>query len=283
MQPRLELTVARLFFAGALTEPQLNHPEGVAFTSDGALWCGGTRGEIYRIAPDGSRIEQIASTDGYALGLAVDDDVVYVCDLKHRTVFRLDTRSRVLERFPSLGDVRPMVSPNFPVVDRARGCLYVSDSNVAHVPGPGVYRFDLASGVGELWYREDLDFANGMALSPDGSRLLVAESWGYRVSEIPIGEDGSAGAARTVIAEIDGIADGLSIGPDGLLYIACYAPSQIYRLQLDGSGLELLLHDPICDVLCHPTNIAWRGSTLFAASLGGHHIAMVDLPPTGTH
>jgi sugar lactone lactonase YvrE len=141
-----------------------------------------------------------------------------------------------------------------------------------------VYRFDLTSGRGGLWYRGDLDFANGMALSRDGSELYVAESWGYRISAIAIGTDGSAGEARPVIDGIDGIADGLSLGPDGMLYIACYGPSQIYRLHVDGSGLELLVHDPICDVLCHPTNIAWRGRTVFAASLGGHHIAMVDVP-----
>jgi sugar lactone lactonase YvrE len=280
MKPVVELSDARLFFAGALTEPQLNHPEGVAFDSEGALWCGGTKGEIYRVAPDGSAIEQVASTDGYALGIAIEDDVLYVCDLKHRTVFRLDTRTRALEPFASVGDGRAIVTPNFPVVDRARGCLYVSDSNVAHQPGPGVYRFDLASGEGGLWYGGDLDFANGMALAGDGSRLYVVESWGYRISEIAIEADGSAGSVRTVIEGISGIADGLSLGPDGLLYIACYAPSQIYRLQPDGSGLELLIADPICDVLCHPTNIAWRGSTLFAASLGGHHIASLDLPPT---
>lgn len=278
MQPVLDISAASVFFAGTLSEPQLNHPEGIAVASDGSVWCGGSAGEIYRVAPDASSIRLVASTGGFALGLAFDeDDRLYVCDLKHGTVFRLDTRSSALTRFADVGDGRAMVSPNMPVVDPARGCLYVSDSNLAHQPGPGVYRLDLASGAGGLWYDGDLDFANGMALAGDGATLYVVESWGHRVAAIPIGTDGTPGRARTVVDGIEGIADGLSLGPDGKLYIACYAPSQIYRVGVDGSGFELLIHDPISDVLCHPTNVAWRGRQLLTASLGGFNISTIDL------
>lgn len=278
MQPVLDISAASVFFAGTLSEPQLNHPEGIAVASDGSVWCGGSAGEIYRIAADGSGIELVASTGGFALGVAFDEhDRLYVCDLKHGTVFRLDTRTAALTRFAELGDARPMVSPNVPVVDRARGCLYVSDSNLPHQPGPGVYRLDLSTGAGGLWYEGDLDFANGMTLSADGATLYVVESWGHRISAIPIGAEGAPGQARAVLHEIEGIADGLSLGPDGKLYIACYSPSQIYRADVDGGGLELLIHDPISDVLCHPTNVAWRGHELLTASLGGFNISTIDL------
>src|SRR5689334_4573477 len=66
--PTLPLDHASVFFAGQLSEPQLNHPEGVAVDAEGRVWCGGTAGEIYRLAPDGSALELVASTGGYALG-----------------------------------------------------------------------------------------------------------------------------------------------------------------------------------------------------------------------
>jgi gluconolactonase len=282
VKPLLELSQARIFFAGTLTDPQLNHPEGIAVAADGAIWCGGTLGEIYRIEPDGSRIERVASTGGFALGMDFDEQGrLYVCDLKHRAVFRLDPSGGELVALPLQGGVRPLVSPNVPVVDGARNCLYVSDSNVPHEPGPGIYRFDLESGEGELWYDRDLDFANGLALAADYSRLYVVESWGYRITAVPILEDGSPGEPEVVLDGFEGIADGLSLGPDGRLYVACYAPSRICRVDLAGGSVELLLHDPICNVLCHPTNVAWRGGELFAASLGGHNITAIDLEAAG--
>ena len=57
--------------------------------------------------------------------------------------------------------------PNFPVVDGSRNCLYVSDSYDPKEQGPGIWRFDLESGEGGLWYDRAMTFANGMSLSPD--------------------------------------------------------------------------------------------------------------------
>ena len=81
--------------------------------------------------------------------------------------------------------------PNFPVIDGSRNCLYVSDSYDPEEKGPGVWRFDLESGEGGLWYDRAMTFANGMALSPDKDYLYVAESFAGRVIRIPIDENGS--------------------------------------------------------------------------------------------
>ena len=70
--------------------------------------------------------------------------------------------------------------------------------------------------------------------------------------------------------------DGLAFGPDGLLYVACYEPSKVLRLHPDGR-VETVAHDPTAHTLCHPTNIAFRGSTAFTANLGRWHITALDL------
>ena len=47
---------------------------------------------------------------------------------------------------------------------------------------------------------EDLDFPNGMVITPDGTTLIVAESTGRRLTAFTIGPDGSlsdAGSSPT--------------------------------------------------------------------------------------
>jgi sugar lactone lactonase YvrE len=265
---------AEVFFDGTLTDPQLDHPEGVAVHPDGSVWCGGERGQIFRVEPDGSSMEQVASTGGFCLGLAFDSrSDLFVCDSKHRAVMRLDTRSGEVERFVDGAGGRAMRTPNYPAFD-VEGRLYVSDSNIMKEPGPGVYRFG-PDGSGELWYRDPANFANGLALSPDGSHLYVAETFGHAVFRVPIGADGGAGMREEVASFPGVLPDGLAFDAEGNLYVACYEPSRIYRVRPDGR-VELFLEDPEAHTLCHPTNVAFRGAELFAANLGRWHLTRVE-------
>lgn len=274
MEPLLPLDHASVFFEGIFSEPRLAHPECIAVAADGAVWCGSESGAIHRVAPDGSAIETVASTDGFILGIAFDDaGRLYCCDLKHAAVFRLDTADGSLERFT--GDA-PLGAPNFPVVDQARGALYVSDSHAASEPGVGVWRFDLATGEGAPWWSDPLVFANGMALDRDGDGLFVVESFARRVVRFPIGDDGAAGTPAVVADGIDRVPDGVALGPDGTLYVCCYEPSRIYRIA-PGGGLELLIEDPEAHLFCHPTNCAVRGDELIVANLGRWHLTRVAL------
>jgi len=152
----------------------------------------------------------------------------------------------------------------------------VSDSNEHHVPGGGVWRLDLEDGRGELWYGEALDFANGMALTPEGDALYVAESWGHRVIRIPIEADGRPGTPEPVIENIEGVVDGLVVDHAGSLYLAQYTPSRITRVTADGEP-EVVIDDPYHHLLCHPTNAAFSGDRLLTANLGAHHLTAIAI------
>jgi sugar lactone lactonase YvrE len=270
-----------VFFDGVFSEPRLNHPEGLAVDGAGNIWCGGEEGEIYRIADDGSSIELIASTGGFTLGMAFDGQGrLYTCDLKHAAVFRLDPVSRALAQFATGDGTRSMRVPNVPVVDVQRNCLYVSDSHDFHQAGPGVWRFDLDTGAGTLWYDRSLRFANGMALSADRGTLYVAETFARRVTAIPIGSDGEAGEARVLLHDIPGLPDGLVLDDEGRLYVCCYEPSRVCRATPDGQ-IEILIDDPEAHMLCHPTNGAFRGTELFTSNLGRWHITRTEVGARG--
>ena len=269
---------AHVFIDGTLGKVRLSHPEGIAIAADGSIWCGGDRGEIYRIEPDGSSFDLIASTGGFSLGMAFDSDLnLYVCDLGSSSVFKLNTTNGVLSQLtnPNLG----MKVPNYPVWDRQRNRLLVSDSNSPKIPGPGIWSIDVQTGVGSLWSDEAFDFANGLAFTPDGNSLLVVESWGKIISKIDIESDGSAGKKSLYLGNLGAIPDGLAFDDFGNLFIACYEPSQI--MVLDRSGkLNILIKDLDAHLLCHPTNIAFRGSSIFATNLGRWHITKINTTTT---
>jgi gluconolactonase len=264
-----------VFFDGTLGDPQLDHPEGVAVAPDGSVWCGGERGQIFRVDPDGTSIEQVGSTGGFCLGMAFDGaGDLFVCDMKHAAIFRLEVATGRVERFCEGAPGRRFLIPNFPAFDAA-GCLYVSDSHRFGTPGPGVFRVE-PDGSAELWYDRDVTFANGLAVVPGGSALVVAETFASRVFRIPIREDGSPGD-REDLAHVPGsLPDGLAFDVDGNLYVGCYEPSHVLRIDPTGA-VGVLWHDVTAHTLAHPTNVAFRGTTMFTSNLGRWHLTKIEV------
>lgn len=266
----------RVLYDGTLSHPRLDHPEGVAVhPRDGAIWCGGEAGQIYRLDPDGRRLEQIADTGGFCLGLAFDQaDRLLVCDVARRELLRLAPDTGRVTTVSAGAPGLPLRAPNACAVDAA-GTIYLSDSRAQGDPGPGVFRIS-PDGATDLWCDATLDFANGVALTADGAGLLVAESWGRRVVRIPIEADGSAGQIEEIAVLPGTVPDGLAVATDGAVWVACYEPSQILRIDPSGE-VSVVAADPDAHLLCHPTNIAFRGEQLIAANLGRWHLSVIDV------
>lgn len=264
----------RIFVDGMTTDPRLAHPEGVAIDRDGSVWCGGELGQIYRISQDGTQREVVASTGGFCLGMAFDAaGDLFICDLAHAAVYRLEVASRSLSRFATGVPGHRLRIPNYPAFDPI-GRLYVSDSWQMREPGPGILRFQ-PDGTGELWHAGPFDFANGLALNADASRLYVVETFGQRVSVIEIEPDGSAGE-RSVLAELpDDYPDGLAVTNDGSVVVGCYQPSRILRIDPTGA-VTTVAEDVSAHTLAHPTNIAFANGGLIAANHGRWHLTHVE-------
>ena len=87
---------------------------------------------------------------------------------------------------------------------------------------------------------DDLHYANGVQLSPDGKALYVNESEAGRVIMFDIDKD-MALANRRVFAKLstlgeppDVYPDGIKLGPDGMLYVGLYSAPNILVLDADG-------------------------------------------------
>jgi gluconolactonase len=279
MEAVLGMDSSRMFYDGIFTDPMLDHPEGLAIHRDGSVWCGGERGQVYRIEADGSSMEQIATSGGFSQGMAFDKgDNLFVCDTKQGAVMRLDARSGAYEKFADGAGGRGINICN-DLAFGPDGSLYVSDSNAFKEPGPGIFRF-ASDGTGELWYDEPADFTNGLAVSPEGRHVYVAETFGNTVFRVPINGDGSAGGREDVASLPGALPDGLAFDTEGNLYVACYEPSQVFRISPDASAARFI-RDEEAHTLCHPTNLAFRDSTLFTANLGRWHITAIETDARG--
>jgi sugar lactone lactonase YvrE len=121
------------------------------------------------------------------------------------------------------------------VVD-GRGRAYISDTGFDHGAGE-------APRLGQvLLFTEDAgarvvatgtNWANGCAVSTDGSRFFLAETYGERISVFAIGADGGL-SDRRVFAELGTAPDGLCLDAAGGLWVGL--PFRSEFAHLDASG-----------------------------------------------
>jgi sugar lactone lactonase YvrE len=67
---------------------------------------------------------------------------------------------------------------------------------------------------------ENLDFPNGMVITPDRTTLIVAESTGRRLTAFTIGADGSLSDRRIFAEGLDGPPDGICLDAEGGVWAA---------------------------------------------------------------
>jgi gluconolactonase len=257
----------------------LDHPEGVAWDPDGAVIAGGEAGQLYTITLGGD-VTQRGTTAGFLFGVAVDGTGdVLACDFGRACLARV-TRDGEMTTVSTGTDERSMAVPNMVVVDD-RGGLFVTDSGQWGEDDGVIYRVDDAGTT--IWSADVPAFPNGACLTAAGDALLVVESRARRVVQVPIGADGAAGSP-TVVADLTGSQpDGIALAADGTMFVGCYRPDRVYRID-PGGAPEVFLDDPDGVVLNQPANVAFIGSgldRLAISSLGGWSISVVDAGTTG--
>jgi sugar lactone lactonase YvrE len=80
---------------------------------------------------------------------------------------------------------------------------------------------------------DDLRMANGMVITSDRSTLLVAESWGKRITAFDLGEDGGLSNQR-VWAELPDYPDGIGIDTEDGVWVASPVSDRFARVVAGG-------------------------------------------------
>jgi len=89
-------------------------------------------------------------------------------------------------------------------------------------------------------------FPNGMAITPDNLTLIVAESYGKKLTAFDIAPDGGL-AKRRVWADLgDGVPDGICIDTEGAVWYADVPNKRCVRVREGGEVLEAVTVDRGC-------------------------------------
>ncbi len=82
---------------------------------------------------------------------------------------------------------------------------------------------------------QDLDFPNGMVITPDGKMLIVAESIGRRLTAFTIGADGALSDRRIFADGLGGPPDGICLDADGGVWTSMTLANQFERIVEGGT------------------------------------------------
>jgi sugar lactone lactonase YvrE len=261
---------------------RLRFPESTRWR-DGRLWlCNWLESEVLAVDPADGSVEVMATVP-VPIPFCIDwlpDGRLLVTGGMGRTLFaRADDGT--LEPYADLTGVVAKGAINEIVVDR-HGHAFVNgggyDMMAGEEPAPGPIVCVTPDGLARE-VADGIHFGNGMAITPDGATLIVAESHAARLTAFAIGEDGSL-SDRRVWADLgQGAApDGICLDTDGAVWYADVPNKHCVRVAEGGERLDVVRADRGCFAcMLGGTD----GQTLFIAAAEWDDDAGMVAPDTG--
>ena len=218
--------------------------EDVVVRRDGRAVTGLADGRIIALDPYTGAKTTLADTGGRPLGIELHPDGgLVVCD-SARGLLHVDAAGRVVTLVSEYAG-KPLLFTNNAAV-ASDGTIYFSDSSqrfgptdwlgevLEHRPTGRLFRYT-PDGALEL-LADQLAFANGVALAPDESFVMVAQTSAYDLQRITL--TGPRQGARERFGDpLPGFPDNISTGQDGDLWVNLVTPgfvrlSRLSRLPL---------------------------------------------------
>lgn len=214
-------------------------PEDIAEGPDGRLYTGTQGGDILRFDPTGARLEVFASPGGRPLGLDFDaagNLLVANAELGLQRISPDGSVENLLGGFN--GEALSYVND---VAAHTDGSIYFSDSSskfsardprgtfaaasldiMEHGGHGRVFRYVPASKQTTV-VLDNLNFANGVAVSTDGRFLMISETGSYRVLRHWL-EGQGAGTTEVVMDNLPGFPDNLNNGLQDRFWLGLVMP-----------------------------------------------------------
>ena len=93
---------------------------------------------------------------------------------------------------------------------------------------------------------EGIAFPNGMAITPDTSTLIVADSYGKKLTAFDIADDGGLSKQRVWADLGEGTPDGICIDAEGAVWYADVPNKRCVRVREGGEALQMVELDRGC-------------------------------------
>jgi gluconolactonase len=228
--------------------------EGPVWSRDGFLLFSDTpNNKIWRVVP-GEKPEVFRDNSNGANGNTYDSkDRLYTCESRTRRVTRTDKKGKI-EVLAEKWEGKRLNAPN-DIVVRKDGHVYFTDpafgaqADTRELDFYGVYHI---TPRGELeLIAKPKGRPNGIALSPNGRILYVANTDERNIRAYDVDRSGKVSNERIVIANIDGPPDGIKVDEKGNIYVTAnnlpiYSPTGklLHTIELSEKPANCAFGDP---------------------------------------
>lgn len=215
--------------------------ESPRWAPDGRLWFAdwGTRQIIAVDVNEPANSEVIvqrppASFQPISFDFLPDGRLIFIASSEQRLVRREADGSLVTHADLShlLGSASN-IGFNEIVID-GMGRVYV---NGGSFDAPGIVTLVTPDGASRQ-VADGMAFPNGMAITPDNATLIIAESYGKRLTACDIANDGSLSHRRVWADLSDGVPDGICVDADGAVWYADVPNKRCSRVREGGDVLQ---------------------------------------------
>jgi len=224
--------LARVLQLGIVPPDRGFGPEDVAIDAEDRIYAGFDDGRILRLNGDGGHWEPFADTRGRPLGLVFDSsrNLIVADAVKGLLSVAPDGAVTVLT---TEADGLPFGCTNDLDV-AADGTIYFTDASskfhlgnftadlLEHGGNGRFFAYDPKTKTTRTLLR-DLSFANGVAVSPDQSFVLVVETGTYRVHRVWL-KGAKQGQSEVFIDNLPGFPDGISANGKDKFWLALVTP-----------------------------------------------------------
>lgn len=223
--------------------------EGVVFDHDGRGYIShGDRITQFTLDDKGNVVSsKVWATTGAPNGHKILADGTHlVCDASRHAVLLLDADGKFLKNASDTCEGKPVNGPNDLTLDTPNGGFYFTNPDDSGInKQTGTVHYVDNKGVTHLC-AGGFAYPNGIVLTPDGKRILMAESQKNRILEFPVQSPGKLGEYKVFCElpkkegpeQIDNQPDGICLDAEGNLYVAHYGMKQVQVLDKDGKVIR---------------------------------------------